>query len=438
VRKKAAFLFVLVLACLAGIVPVAYGAGGLSARLPGVLKFVRPVDAGGIAGKVCWATGAALPVRVEGTALVADPGSVLPGTFVSVYDGPVRLGSGQAGSDGSLVVSLSHAPARPVAVVQSASKLPADWVPYSWERLASGPAGRFRPGLAYADGKVHVFGGSAYGPLPAGQVWAVWDAASGTWSYPGGNLPPQRYAHAMASSPDGALWIFGGDLGFRCDPSQFGSDLWVYRGETGWQKLQPASTPPGRAWTRGVWLDGKFWVFGGRGAAGPMNDLWAYDPVLGTWSQKAVSSPQKPTPRYVHAMAVCGGKIYVHGGSQVVSNTGVPMPDLWEYDPAADVWTRRADGPALYDHELVAVGGLLYTFAGGTSSSGSTAADVWVYDPKQNTWTRLDVRGTWPAGRYAHGMCAGPDGSVYVFGAFQTGVWQEFWRFRPGFVAPGR
>lgn len=135
-RKKAAFLFVLALACLAGIVPVAYEAGGLSARLLGVLKFVRPVDAGGIAGKVCWATDAALPVRVEGTALVADPGSVPSGAFVSVYDGPVRLGSGQAGSNGSLMVPLSYAPARPVAVVQSASALPADWVPYSWERLA--------------------------------------------------------------------------------------------------------------------------------------------------------------------------------------------------------------------------------------------------------------------------------------------------------------
>ena len=212
----------------------------------------------------------------------------------------------------------------------------------------------------------------------------------------------------------------------------------MYREGTGWQKLQPPSTPPARAWTRGVWLDGKLWVFGGRGAAGTMNDLWAYDPASGAWEQRAVSSPDKPAPRYVHAMAACGGRIYVHGGSQVIGNTGVPVPDLWAYDPASDAWTRRADGQALYDHELVAVGGLLYTFGGGTSSSGSTTADVWVYDPARDAWNRLGKLGAWPAGRYAHAMCAGSDGSVYVLGAFQTGVWQEFWRLRPGFVAPER
>lgn len=434
-RKRVAF-FVLGLACLAGFLPVACGAGGLSARLPGVSRFVSPVNAGGVPAKLCWATGAALPVRVEGSNLVADPGSLSAGEQVCAFDGPFRLGSGEVGADGSLALSLGYAPGGPVAVLGSASPVPAGWMPYSWERLASGPAGRFRPGLAYAGGKVHVFGGSAYGPLPAGQVWALWDLASGAWSYPGGNVPPQRYAHAMAASPDGRVWVFGGDLGFQCYPSGFGSDLWVYLEGAGWQKLQPPSAPPARAWTRGVWLGGKFWVFGGRGAAGTLNDLWAYDPAPGAWEQRAVSSPDKPAPRYVHAMAACGGRIYVHGGSQVISNTGVPVPDLWAYDPASDAWTRRADGPALYDHEMVAVGGLLYTFGGGTSSSGSTTADVWVYDPARDAWNRLSKLGTWPAGRYSHGMCAGPDGSIYVFGAFQTGVWQEFWRLRPGFVAP--
>ena len=435
-RRRAGLVAFLAM-LLATLTCVPGRASGPSGRLAGVLKFASAVDAGGVAGGLCWASRAPLPVRIDGAALVADPGSFAPQAALAVFDGPFRLGQGAAGPDGSACVGLSSAPSgRPVAVVQSATPVSSTWVPYTWRKLSAGPAGRFRPGLAFAGGKVCLFGGSAYGALPAGQVWCVYDPAAGAWSYPSAPvLPPQRYGHAMAASPDGALWVFGGDLGFRCYPPEFGSDLWRYAAGRGWERLQVSGGPSARAWTRGVWLDGKFWVFGGYGG-GTLNDLWAYDPVPGAWGQKAVSASPKPGPRYVHAMAACGGKIYVHGGCPAWGSAGTPLQDLWEYDPASDAWTRRSDGPALYDHEMVAAGGLLYLFGGGTSSSGSTAADVWVYDPARDVWTRLDARGTWPAGRCSHAMCAGPDGSICVFGAYQTGVWQEFWALEPGFAAP--
>lgn len=393
---------------------------------------MSPVNAGGVPAKLCWATGAALPVRVEGSNLVADPGSLPAGEQVCAFDGPFRLGSGEVGADGSLALSLGYAPGGPVAVLESASPVPAAWMPYSWERLASGPAGRFRPGLAYAGGKVHVFGGSAYGALPADQVWAVYDLGAGTWFYPssqGG--PSQRYAHVMVSSSEGEIWIFAGRELVGSYPYPLVGDLWRWREGAGWERVAVPG-PPARGWSQGVWLGNGLWVFGGLGSSGTLGDLWVWDPGSCMWQRKQPGPPA----RCMHAVAACGSRLYVHGGSltQVPSSSTV-LRDLWEYDPATGSWRQRASGPALYDHTMVGIGGLLYVY-GGCDPAGRISGDVWVYDPARDAWTRLDVSGTWPAGRYAQAMCAGPDGSVYVFGASQTDVWQEFWRLRLEFTAP--
>ena len=54
------------------------------------------------------------------------------------------------------------------------------------------------------------------------------------------------------------------------------------------------------------------------------------------------------TPRFVHAVAAVGGKIYVIGGAAGAdnpSNSYCTVVDNWRYDPQTEQWERLADPP---------------------------------------------------------------------------------------------
>ncbi len=70
--------------------------------------------------------------------------------------------------------------------------------------------------------------------------------------------------------------------------------------------------------------------------------------------------------------------------------------DFWEYDPAANTWTQKADfgGTARYSAVGFSIGSKGYI---GTGDDGwsSIAKDFWEYDPAANTWTqKADFGGT--------------------------------------------
>jgi N-acetylneuraminic acid mutarotase len=83
---------------------------------------------------------------------------------------------------------------------------------------------------------------------------------------------------------------------------------------------------------------------------------------------------------------VIGTKGYVGlGGSTVL------LHDMWEFDPAGNRWTRKADFPG-------ALQGGPFSFAIGNKAyvgAGTTASDVWEFDPAQDQWMRkADFPGT--------------------------------------------
>jgi hypothetical protein len=72
-----------------------------------------------------------------------------------------------------------------------------------------------------------------------------------------------------------------------------------------------------------------------------VNDFWEYDPTSNIWTKKADFNRLK-------AFAVgfsINGKGYIGTGvSDTVSQDGNgATKDFWEYDPAADTWTQKAD-----------------------------------------------------------------------------------------------
>ena len=102
--------------------------------------------------------------------------------------------------------------------------------------------------------------------------------------------------------------------------------------------------------------------------------------------------------------------------------------DFWEYDPAADKWTKKADfgGGAREWAASFSIGNKGYIGTGYPSVS----KDLWEYDPVTNAWTRkADLGG---AGRtQAIGLFNGNKGYI------GTGSnYADFWEYTPECVQP--
>jgi N-acetylneuraminic acid mutarotase len=127
------------------------------------------------------------------------------------------------------------------------------------------------------------------------------------------------------------------------------------------------------------------------------------------------------TPRWVHATAAVGGKVYVIGGATGErpipggATTYCTIVDNWKYDPAPDRWTRIRDLPissgnfpgdnvAFKDRYLILIGGYQYPMVAnpdgtlrdkyGAASKfqgkGAYHNDVFVYDTRTNLFGSAD------------------------------------------------
>lgn len=115
-----------------------------------------------------------------------------------------------------------------------------------------------------------------------------------------------------------------------------------------------------------------------------LNDLWEYDEANDTWTQKADFPGM--------GGGFCGvfvieNKAYVIGGTTGKLNAD-GSNQLYEYDPAADTWTQKADFPAQYIKDqpfAFAANGKGYISCGQTDAGISDK--TYEYDPAADTWT---------------------------------------------------
>lgn len=159
-------------------------------------------------------------------------------------------------------------------------------------------------------------------------------------------------------------------------------------------------------------LDDKIYVIGGFIVPPGGRDLLitdsveAYDVVTGVWQ------PVAPLPLEVHHVGAVasGGKLYVIGGLAGISFT--PIDAVYEYDPAEDRWSRRADLPARRGAMAVGeIDGLLYAVGGLINSFTSTTRHE-VYDPVADEWSELA-----PLPSARNHLAAGViDGKLYAVG----------------------
>jgi len=115
-------------------------------------------------------------------------------------------------------------------------------------------------------------------------------------------------------------------------------------------------------------------------------DFWEYDPATDTWTQKADFGG---SARDQAAGFSIGSKGYI-GLGRSVENLD---KDFWEYDPATDAWTQKADfgGVARALTASFSIGSKGYVGMGVFSVPIETLVnalkDLWEYDPATDTWT---------------------------------------------------
>ena len=151
----------------------------------------------------------------------------------------------------------------------------------------------------------------------------------------------------------------------------------------------------------------------------PTNENWQYNPVANSWTKKA----SLPAVARSYAVGVgLNGQGYVGTGAPTSGGVDGGLWDWWQYDPATDHWTPKANLPtALGRWGAVAFanpqpGGRAYVATGIEYPNGLGLGDCYEYDPVADHWATMPSMPQAPndgGGRcYAVGMSISRGGIV--------------------------
>ena len=276
-------------------------------------------------------------------------------------------------------------------------------------------------------------GGFPLLPSPIGEGWGVRCFSQGTWTQKAGFDTTGRQSHVAFSIGTKGYVGTGSPLASAA-PGLFGRSFWEWDQPTNaWtQKANYGGTNPnfGYQWyAAGCAIGNKGYI--GTGATPndpwsfPNSEWWEYDPAVNKWTQKA----NYPVQDYSAVAFSIGAKGYV--GTGVMNGSA-----FWEYDPAADAWTQIANiggsGRCVAVAFSIPQTGKGYVGAG---LGASLLKDFWEYNPVNNTWSQIaNLPVTYSSG----GIFEATAFHIGKFGYVGTGTYQQgsgcisdFWRYDP-------
>jgi hypothetical protein len=178
-------------------------------------------------------------------------------------------------------------------------------------------------------------------------------------------------------------YIGAGGFDFYTQPLT--SSIWEYDlANDSWAQKAVIPIAPNRGGAVGFSINGKGYIGLGSG----LNDMWEYDPIANTFTQKA-NFP--PGARQGASCFTIQNKAYIGTGQ----NGSTFYKDFWEFDPIADIWTQKADFMGFTRVSAVgfAVAGKGYIGTGRGKNVASTLdtmyRDFYAYNPVSNTWSQI-------------------------------------------------
>jgi hypothetical protein len=205
------------------------------------------------------------------------------------------------------------------------------------------------------------------------------NAASGQFSW-------EEKADLPVSGLYGPTTFVIGAYGYVVSGNSAGTDLqdvWMYDMESDiW--VAKAPIPQARRAGAGFSINGKGYVACGTvGGSTKLNDLWEYDPVADTWASRADFPGDE---RYGTCYFALGGLGYV-GTGNIGTSAGPYASDMYAYDPITDSWSQKASMPGLsrYGTSTITASGHAFVF-GGLMSDQEHTGDIYEYDPVGDVW----------------------------------------------------
>lgn len=171
-----------------------------------------------------------------------------------------------------------------------------------------------------------------------------------------------------------------------------------------------SSAPSPRVGTASAVLDGKMYIFSGRGgpdmaAIEEGGTVWAFDPSTSSWSQIAPadsSAPYPPARSYHCSTSDDQGSLFVHAGCPASGR----LSDLWKFDVTSRAWSQLPDapGPERGGASLAFSGGKLFRMNGfdGTTEVGGS---IDIFDISAATWSTQTFHPDGTDGPEARSVC---------------------------------
>lgn len=278
---------------------------------------------------------------------------------------------------------------------------------------ATRPSVRGRHTMAYdaQSDRMVVFGGFGTGEL--GDTWA-YDLNANRWTSMNPAAPPSaRFDSAMVyDSESDRVVLFGGNA------TGILNETWAYDLNTNtWTNMSPV-TPPSARFAPAMAYDSqsdRTILFGGNDGTADLDDTWAYDLNINTWTNLSLAT--MPSPRHRHAMAYDSqsDRVILFGG------TGANVFGTWSYDFETNTWTdmNPAVRPAnRYRHTMAYDLRADQIILFGGNNGTAALDDTWAYDVNNNTWTSKDPPDG-PSARYRHAAAYDSESErVVLFGGF--------------------
>ncbi len=215
--------------------------------------------------------------------------------------------------------------------------------------------------------------------------------------------------------------------GYNSNPTALG-DLWEYDqiSDTWTQKASTTTRSSASAFV----IDGKGYVGLGARSSTFLTDFYQYDPVTNIWTQKASLPAQG---RFGAASFSIGNEGYVVCGNFGSAN-GPYTNEVFGYNAITNTWSAKAAFPGIsrYGGRGESINNLGYVF-GGINGSGTSSSDffsdLWEYNPSLNSWLqKSDIPGL---GRQYPSVFILNDKFVAGAGVHFTGFLSDFYSFDP-------
>jgi hypothetical protein len=175
------------------------------------------------------------------------------------------------------------------------------------------------------------------------------------------------------------------------------NDFWEYNITTNVWTQKTNFPGPGRYGAATFVLNNLGYIATGANDSGYLSDLWQYEPVSETWMQRPglpSGTAQNENQRTEAFAFVANGKAYLGGGQGFVfapNNTfNIAFADLWEFDPVNPGWTAKSGFPD-FTGRIMAVAGSInnkgYVGLGCNVDQTFNHQGFWEYDPASDIWT---------------------------------------------------